>query len=151
MEQLWKHKRQVEKMDTEDEYMVDQLEELMRSLKLVQELEDTCGAWRTWRISSLSVEGSRENPQSGLPAVDVLDHDHPEVEDEAVEHAHLDFVAMDLDLLVNNLDAGVQFLEWEEELAHWELDQIAMRLCDPEKDERKQTSLYRIMDKQEDI
>ena len=138
-------------MDTEDEYMVDQLEELMRSLKLVQELEDTCGAWRTWRISSLSVEGSRENPQSGLPAVDVLDHDHPEVGDEAVEHAHLDFVAMDLDLVVNNLDAGVQFLEWEEELAHWELDQIAMRLCDPEKDERKQNSLCRIMDKQEDI
>ena len=44
-------------------------------------------------------------------------------------------------MVVNNHDAGVQFLEWEEELAHWELDQIAMRLWDPEKDDRKQNSL----------
>ena len=46
--------------------------------------------------------------------VDLLDNQG--VDDEAVEHAHLDFLAMDLDLVVDNLDTGAQFLEWEEQL-----------------------------------
>ena len=64
LEQVWKPKRQVDKMDTEDEYMVDQLDELIRSLTPVQDLEDNRGAWRTWRKLSLFVGGSVENPLS---------------------------------------------------------------------------------------
>ena len=49
--------KQVDRMDTEDGNMVEQLEELMRSLTLVQDLEDTGGAWRMWRSNKLSLPG----------------------------------------------------------------------------------------------
>ena len=66
LEQLWKHKRQVNNMDTEDGYMVEQLEELMRSLNMIHDLEDACGTFRTWRNQPLPVRGGDETPLSEL-------------------------------------------------------------------------------------
>ena len=57
LELMWKNWKQVDRMDTEDGNMVEQLEELMRSLTLVQDLEDTGGAWRMWRSNRLSLPG----------------------------------------------------------------------------------------------
>ena len=53
-------------------------------------------------------------------------------------------MAMDIDLVVDSLDTGVQFLEFEEEQAHLELDQIMVRLDVTEKEDRKQGSLILI-------
>ena len=78
-------------------------------------------------------------PTTPLPELTALDHTW--VEDEAIEHAHLDFVAMDLDLVVDNLVGGVKFLEGEEDLAHLELDQITMRLDARENDDRQKNSI----------
>ena len=93
--------------------------------------------------------GEDEIPLSELMVLDGLDQ--PWVEDEVIEHAHLDFVAMDLDIVLDDLDDGEKFQEGEEELAHMELDTIMVRLCGRGKDDRKQNNLEKTQDDQEDI
>jgi hypothetical protein len=81
----------------------------MRSLTLVQDIEDASSGWRT-EVHGESTEAMEMN-----------------VEYELVENAFIDFTMMDLDLEVNMVEFGL-FGEDEESLAHKEMDNLMEEL-----------------------
>ena len=105
-------------------YQVDRLEEMMKCVTLMTDMEDASTMWRKWGSSVVCVDSERAIEME-VDEPNGMDLGMMEVvEDECVEHAFLDFLHMELGMDEVRVEPGEGFRGDEEWAAHAELDEI---------------------------
>ena len=139
-----------------EESGMEQMTELLRCMTLMQEMEYAGGLWMTWsnrptthKVGQHLVEDMNTNTEKDdriQEDVVMTDQGGEVVEMEVVEHAHLDFMTLELGLdEVHYMECGEKFLGNEELIAHEEMDRLLSSLQDVEQsDEQAGVNLVRV-------
>ena len=144
-EQIWSQKRKEKRLTGAaclEESGMEQMTELLRCMTLMQEMEYAGGLWMTWsnrptthEVGQHLLEDMNTNTEKDdriQEDVVMTDQGGEVVEMEVVEHAHLDFLTLELGLDEVHMECGEKFLGNEELIAHEEMDRLLSSLQDVE-------------------